>query len=210
MKRLATNRANRFNQRSDSSHRKADFADEPKTGEGGAARRSACGVWQPAAERRGKRAFGRVVCGPKPAERTQVCRNCGPPPAEASARRHLRRRTACTTFPRSRSLRRTSNERTQVAGLRGAKLRPADPSRDRRCRNRPSARERLRPAALYARIQFGPPMAPPQKKKARAPSQRNPGRRPAAAKTAYFAAAASACLRASMRLYQAARSAFRS
>ncbi len=51
---------------------------------------------------------------------------------------------------------------------------------------------------------------PRRKKKARAPSQRNPGRRPAAAKTAYFAAAASACLRASMRLYQAARSAFRS
>ena len=55
-----------------------------------------------------------------------------------------------------------------------------------------------------------PADGPAAKKKARAPSQRNPGRRPAAAKTAYFAAAASACLRASMRLYQAARSAFRS
>ena len=62
---------------------------------------------------------------------------------------------------------------------------------------------------LYARIQFGPPMTLLQKK---GPGSlvRNPGRRPAAAKTTYFAAAASACLRASMRLYQAARSAFRS
>ncbi len=96
-----------------------------------------------------RQALARTIrpLGSKPAECSHVCTNCGPPPAEAAARRRLRRRV-CSEIPRTPRLR-------PAALSARFMFRPQPSGRACDLQEQPSARGRLRAAVLPHASSFG-------------------------------------------------------
>ena len=100
-----------------------------------------------------RQALARTIrpLGSKPAECSHVCTNCGPPPAEAAARRRLRRRV-CSEIPRTPRLR-------PAALSARFMFRPQPSGRACDLQEQPSARGRLRAAVLPHASSFGAQLA---------------------------------------------------